>query len=166
MKGIILAVPRHMCVLCLSEILSRMKTVNMLSFSIAGYITPETEAISHPGPKLKFLDEIKSLTEVAQELKANGVNKIIAIGHSGYDVDRNICEKVPGVDVVVGGHTNTFLWSGEIAVKADKEKVEGPYPTVVENVDGAKCLVVQDYAFGKYLGFLQVEFEENVCFMI
>lgn len=41
-----------------------------------------------------------------------GVNKIIALGHSGFTVDKNIAQKVKGVDVVVGGHTNTFLYTG------------------------------------------------------
>lgn len=41
-----------------------------------------------------------------------GVNKIIALGHSGFAVDKNIAQKVKGVDVVIGGHTNTFLYTG------------------------------------------------------
>lgn len=45
-------------------------------------------------------------------LTAMGVNKIIALGHSGFTVDKNIAQKVKGVDVVVGGHTNTFLYTG------------------------------------------------------
>ncbi|CAC5363132.1 NT5E [Mytilus coruscus] len=35
------------------------------------------------------------------------------------------------------------------------------YPTVVINNNGDEVLVVQDYAFAKYLGFLQVEFDNN-----
>lgn len=32
----------------------------------------------------------------------------------------------------------------------------GEYPWVVTKSNGERTLVVQDYAFGKYLGFLQV----------
>lgn len=46
------------------------------------------------------------------KLTAMGVNKIIALGHSGFTVDQNIARKVKGVDVVIGGHTNTFLYTG------------------------------------------------------
>lgn len=46
------------------------------------------------------------------KLTAMGVNKIIALGHSGFTVDKNIAQKVKGVDVVIGGHTNTFLYTG------------------------------------------------------
>lgn len=45
-------------------------------------------------------------------LRDMGVNKIIALGHSGFTVDKNIAQKVKGVDVVIGGHTNTFLYTG------------------------------------------------------
>lgn len=48
------------------------------------------------------------------KLETMGVNKIIALGHSGFLVDQDIARKVRGVDVVVGGHTNTFLFTGEM----------------------------------------------------
>lgn len=35
------------------------------------------------------------------------------------------------------------------------------YPTVVTQEGGGEVLVVQDYTFGKYLGFLEVSFDEN-----
>lgn len=48
-----------------------------------------------------------------QKLQTLGINKIIALGHSGFTVDQEIAKKVPGVDVVIGGHTNTFLFTGK-----------------------------------------------------
>ena len=41
------------------------------------------------------------------------------------------------------------------------EGAEGPYPTVVTQDDGAQVLVVQAYAYGKYLGHLEVTFDDN-----
>uniref|UniRef100_A0A915JCU6 5'-nucleotidase n=1 Tax=Romanomermis culicivorax TaxID=13658 RepID=A0A915JCU6_ROMCU len=125
---------------------------------VVGYVTPETSQISHPGARIKFLDEIESLKIAVAKLNALGVKKIVAVGHSGYDKDKEICRKVPGVDVVVGGHTNSFLYSGEPPVN---QTVDGDYPTVVKNLDGSNCLVVQSYAYGKYLGFLEVEFDDE-----
>ena len=37
----------------------------------------------------------------------------------------------------------------------------GEYPHIVQKPGGGQTLVVQDYAFGKYLGFLQVKFDEK-----
>jgi 5'-nucleotidase len=46
------------------------------------------------------------------KLKTLNVNKIIALGHSGFEMDKLIAQKVRGVDIVVGGHSNTFLYTG------------------------------------------------------
>ena len=46
----------------------------------------------------------------------------------------------------------------------DQPSVEDPageYPHVVAQSRGGKALVVQDYAFGKYLGYLKVAFDNN-----
>ena len=40
------------------------------------------------------------------------VHIIIALGHSGIAMDLKIAEQVEEVDIVVGGHTNTFLYTG------------------------------------------------------
>lgn len=37
----------------------------------------------------------------------------------------------------------------------------GKYPFIVTSDDGRKVPVVQAYAFGKYLGYLKVEFDEK-----
>lgn len=64
--------------------------------------------------QLQFEDEIESIRKEANHLKSQGVNIIIAVGHSGFDKDREIAREVEEVDLVVGGHTNTFLYSGKI----------------------------------------------------
>lgn len=65
------------------------------------------------GSELKFEDEVTSLQLQVNKLRTLGVNKIIALGHSGFTVDQDVAKKVRGVDVVIGGHTNTFLFTGE-----------------------------------------------------
>lgn len=64
------------------------------------------------GTNLVFEDEIAALQPEVDKLKTLNVNKIIALGHSGFEVDKLIAQKVKGVDVVVGGHSNTFLYTG------------------------------------------------------
>lgn len=81
------------------------------------------------------------------------MNIIIALGHSGYDVDQKIAKNCPLVDVVVGGHSHTFLYTG----RSDQiEKSEGPYPTIVQQSSGKEVPVVQAYAFSKYMGVLKL----------
>lgn len=50
------------------------------------------------------------------------------------------------------------LWTG---TKPSNEEPAGSYPTVVERADGSKGLVVQAYAYSKYLGHISVDFDEQ-----
>lgn len=61
---------------------------------------------------MNFTDEVKALQVQVDKLQMLGHNKIIALGHSGFEVDKEIAKRVRGVDVVIGGHTNTFLYTG------------------------------------------------------
>ncbi|MFV0410231.1 MAG: bifunctional metallophosphatase/5'-nucleotidase [Paracoccus sp. (in: a-proteobacteria)] len=112
--------------------------------------TPET---SSPSDKVIFQDEIEALSADAQELSDAGVNKIIALTHTGYLKDQRIAETVPGVDAVVGGHSHTLL--------GDMEDAKGPYPTMVTGAEGAEVPVVTAYAYSKYLGHLVLTFDDD-----
>ncbi|XP_061063310.1 5'-nucleotidase isoform X2 [Eubalaena glacialis] len=125
---------------------------------LVGYTSKETPFLSNPGTNLVFEDEIAALQPEVDKLKTLNVNKIIALGHSGFETDKLIAQKVKGVDVVVGGHSNTFLYTG---TPPSKEVPEGQYPFIVTSDDGRQVPVVQAYAFGKYLGYLKVEFDEK-----
>ena len=46
-------------------------------------------------------------------LKRSGINIIIALGHAGIEIDKKIAKEVDDIDIVIGGHTNTFLYSGQ-----------------------------------------------------
>lgn len=71
-----------------------------------------TSDLSSSGPHLTFQDEVLALQPHVDKLLTLGVNKIIALGHSGFTVDQQIAKRVRGLDVVIGGHTNTFLYTG------------------------------------------------------
>uniref|UniRef100_A0A3Q0T022 5'-nucleotidase n=1 Tax=Amphilophus citrinellus TaxID=61819 RepID=A0A3Q0T022_AMPCI len=138
---------------------SPYKVINIGSEKVAvvGYTTAETPFLSTPGQHLKFEDEVESLQAQVNKLESLGYNKIIALGHSGFDVDQDIARRVRGVDVVVGGHTNTFLYTG---TPPSSEVPAGLYPFMVRSNHGRDVPVVQAYAFGKYLGYLKVTFDE------
>jgi 5'-nucleotidase len=63
--------------------------------------------------KLKFLDETETVMEEAAKLKSQGVDIIIALSHAGLDVDREVAAAVSDIDVIVGGHSHSFLFSGK-----------------------------------------------------
>lgn len=123
---------------------------------IIGYLTPSTKEISKTG-KVIITDEVEAVRQESERLDSEGVDIIIALGHSGYAMDLEIAKEVPLVDVVVGGHTNTFLWNGP---PPDTDKPEGVYPTMVTQDSGKQVPVVQAYAYTKYMGQLNVTFDE------
>ncbi|CAG2172739.1 unnamed protein product [Oppiella nova] len=122
---------------------------------IIGYLTPETSFLSNPGNTIKFLDEIECIKEEVRQLKSQGINIIIGLGHSGFVKDVEIARNVPDIDVIVGGHSHTLLYSG---AKPSVEEVIDKYPTII-NHGSHQTLVLQAFAFGKYLGLIDIEFD-------
>ncbi|KAM4521807.1 snake venom 5'-nucleotidase-like [Odontesthes bonariensis] len=133
-------------------------TVGDQRVGVVGYTSHETPTLSVPGPHLEFEDEVTALQLQVDKLLKLGINKIIALGHSGFTVDQEIAKRVAGVDVVIGGHTNTFLFTGK---PPSTEVPAGNYPFMVQSDDGRQVPVVQAYAFGKYLGNLKVTFDDG-----
>ncbi|WP_170435127.1 bifunctional metallophosphatase/5'-nucleotidase [Ruegeria arenilitoris] len=113
-------------------------------------LTPEdTDELASPGPNVVFSDPVPAVQAQVDKLTADGVNKIIVLSHSGYGVDQRVAQETTGVDVIVGGHSNTYLSN-------TSDKAVGPYPTVVNGVQ-----IVQAYAYGKFLGELNVTFDDD-----
>ncbi|MER9740708.1 5'-nucleotidase C-terminal domain-containing protein [Mesorhizobium sp. M0187] len=121
---------------------------------IVGAVTNDTPELASPGPNITIADDVKSITAEVEKLKAQGVNKIIAVTHIGYRRERDVIAKIPGIDVVVGGHSHSLLSNTD-------PKAEGPYPTMVDNPDGSKVPVVQAASYSKYLGEFKVVFDDN-----
>lgn len=120
---------------------------------IISAIAVEMPELSSPGDQVVFSDDIESLTEDAAALAEEGVDKIIALTHVGYQRDIEIAQTIPGVDVVVGGHSHTVL--------GDVEGSKGPYPTMVTGTDGQEVPVVTVGAYGKYLGHLRLVWDDK-----
>ena len=116
---------------------------------LIGLTPQDTHELASPGPNVTFSDPVPAVqAEVDRLVRDEGVNKIIVLSHSGYGVDQRVADQTSGVDVIVGGHTNTLL--------GDMEGAEGPYPTMVGDT-----AIVQAYAYGKFLGELNVTFDDE-----
>lgn len=62
---------------------------------------------------VEFLDEIDCLKKETKKLRDNGVNIIISLGHSEFNKDLEIANKVEDIDLIVGGHSHVFLCTGK-----------------------------------------------------
>lgn len=114
---------------------------------IISALATDTAETSSPGDAVIFQDEIDSLNADVAALEEMGVDKIIALNHVGVSKDMEIAAAVPGLDLVVGGHSHTKFSNTEDGAMA--------YPTMVGDVP-----VVQAYAYSKYVGHLTLTFDD------
>ncbi|WP_217588052.1 5'-nucleotidase C-terminal domain-containing protein [Lentibacillus saliphilus] len=133
---------------------SIVKTINGEKVGIFGLTTEDTVNIASP-MNVKFADYKAAAEKAVQEFEDAGINKIVAVNHLGFDSapdvgnDLRLAEEVPGIDVIVGGHSHS--------------KVEAPV-IVDEDADGnakAPTVIVQAGDYGNYLGTVDVSFDEN-----
>lgn len=104
-------------------------------------------------PKLfgsvKYLDPLQLAKRQVAELKEEGVDFILCLSHLGFEYqssrisDRIIAKEVGGIDLIVGGHTHTFL---------DK-------PVEILNPEGRTTLIAQAGHSGVRLGRIDFTFE-------
>ncbi|HEY4552870.1 MAG TPA: 5'-nucleotidase C-terminal domain-containing protein [Bacillaceae bacterium] len=121
-----------------------IKTLDGEKVGIFGLTTEDTTFLSNPGQNIVFEDAVTAASNTVQALRDSGVNKIIALSHLGYQPDVRLAEAVEGIDVIVGGHSNTKL-DAPVVVAKHEEPV----------------LIVQANEYHKYLGTLDVTFDEN-----
>ncbi|XP_011696071.1 PREDICTED: apyrase isoform X2 [Wasmannia auropunctata] len=131
---------------------------NGTKIGVIGVIASTTNLLSST-EKLKFLDEVETVNDEAKRLKEKGINIIIVLSHCGLDVDRIMAAKCPLIDVIVGGHSHTFLYSGPPPFI---DTPEDEYPVVIkQNETDRTVLIVQAAAYTKYLGNLTVWFDDQ-----
>lgn len=94
----------------------------------------------------KFLDPVGVSNEMIQELKAKKCDLTICLSHLGYQSDLKLSDEVTGIDLILGGHTHTFL--DEPIVKLDAHN----HKTIINQVGtGALRLGKLDFEFSKNL---------------
>lgn len=120
---------------------------------LIGLTPADTPELASPGPNVKFGGPIEAVKREVEKLTADGVERIIVLSHSGYRQEQDLAAAVDGIDVIVGGHSHTLLAN-------DIEGAAGPYPTWVTSPGGTKTPIVQAGSYGRYLGRLDVTFDD------
>jgi 5'-nucleotidase/UDP-sugar diphosphatase len=119
--------------------------------AFVGATTEDTPEIASPGD-VEFQSVTDYVSGAVGALEEAGINKIVLVTHIGYTLDQELAKAVQGVDVIVGGHSHTFLGTGE--------GEGGPYPTFVTAPDGTQVPVVQAGQYGKVIGELKVVWDD------
>lgn len=98
----------------------------------------------------RYLDPVSVACEMVQELRAQGCHLIICLSHLGFQYnsdkisDVRLASKVDGIDLIIGGHTHTFMENPLAA--------QGPegHDVLINQVGWAGINVGRiDYTFGK-----------------
>ena len=100
-----------------------------------------------------YLDPIEITKDITRELKENeNCDLIICLSHLGYHYkntqkvsDLKLAAATKDIDLIIGGHTHTFL----------------PKPTLVKNLDDETVLVNQVGAYGVNLGRIDFYFDKK-----
>lgn len=99
----------------------------------------------------RYLDPIERATDMVAQLREENCDLIICLSHLGYEYatdkvsDRVLARKTKGIDLIIGGHTHTFL-----------EK-----PTQELNLDGKITLINQVGWAGLNLGRVDFDVEKK-----
>jgi 5'-nucleotidase len=115
---------------------------------VVGLTTETTPEASSPGPTLRFTDAAAAADRAIAAIRAGGPATILLLSHLGLAADRALAARLPGVDVIVGGHSHSLL--------ADLPGAAGPSPELVEGPDRT-TRIVQAGAFGRWCGRLDLD---------
>ncbi len=90
----------------------------------------------------KIKDEVDKFTRA-------GINKIFLLSHLGHNKNKDIAEKIDGIDVIIGGHTHELI----------KDIKEGE--NLIYSPSGEPVIITQAGKDGHYFGLLNLEFDKN-----
>lgn len=127
---------------------------------VVGAITPLLPAISSPRNTIVDPNVAAAVQREIDRLEAQGVNKIILTSHlQNVQEDLALIPMLRGVDVAIAGGGDELLANpGTLLVPGDT--IQGPYPILVQNADGATVPVVTTAGDYKYVGKLVVGFNK------
>jgi 5'-nucleotidase len=129
---------------------SIVQSIGPIKIALFGLVT--SQAVTYPAAKegVKITEEVETARRMVAILRPQA-DIIIAISHSGEEIDQQIANTVPGIDVIIGGHSHSRLSKGEFIWRSEDLKVDDVNGTVI----------VQDHQWGGELGRLDLLFVQD-----
>ena len=62
---------------------------------------------------IEVVDPIETAKELIETLGSKGIDLFVAVTHMGIGMDRHLAEAVPEIDLIVGGHSHTYMREAE-----------------------------------------------------
>ncbi|MGM0365790.1 MAG: bifunctional metallophosphatase/5'-nucleotidase [Actinomycetota bacterium] len=117
-----------------------IKLENGLTVGLFGIMGEKAEAVTYSHEPAVFSDRHPAASNAVAHLQKQGADIIVALTHSGVDEDRALAKAVPGIHVIIGGHSHTEL-----------------HEPVVEN----DTVIVQTGTRLHYLGVLELAYDRQ-----
>ncbi len=143
--------------------------VNGEKIGIVGASTPLLGTITDIGGLTLYPEEgldipklAAKIQESVDQLKADGVNKIILLAHmQQIKIEKALAAALKDVDIIVAGGSNTRMGDSTDLLYTGDDKFAEDYPYITNSADGNPIAVVNVDGDYKYLGRLVVGFDEN-----
>ena len=112
---------------------------------IIGLLVDVTKVVDRSvAEKLRYLDPVAVTNRYSGLLKEKGCDLVIVLSHLGMEksdfTDIQLARSCRNVDLIIGGHSHTFLEE----------------PVCVEDADGNDVMIVTDGCWGLYVGKLEL----------
>ncbi|SHO58178.1 bifunctional metallophosphatase/5'-nucleotidase [Vibrio quintilis] len=83
-----------------------VRTMNQEPVAIFGLSLDRMDEISNPDPDTPFVLSSLVAENTVRAIREQGINKIILLSHLGYEADIQLAELVPGISLIIGGHSH------------------------------------------------------------
>jgi 5'-nucleotidase / UDP-sugar diphosphatase len=129
---------------------SEIREVGPIKIAIFGLVTRSAGRYQAAMEGVKISGELETAKRMVSSLRPRA-DIVIALSHSGETVDEQIARAVPGVDVIVGGHSHSRIPYGELIRHFEQRRPR--------DVNGT--IMVQAHQWGGELGRLDLSFEKE-----
>ncbi len=129
---------------------SLIKPFHDKQLAIVGITLDQMKAIARPDPDTEFADAFATTRKTVEALRAKGIVHIIVLSHLGLEQDRLLAETIPGISLIVGGHTHTLM--------GDFRGFGLPCLPYGESVNGVPILHAGKHA--ETLGLADIQFDD------
>ena len=88
-----------------------LRVVNGVNVGILGLAYPNTSATTAAKnvTGLEFLDAVETARNFVPRLRKEGAQLVIVLSHYGLAADQKLARQVPGIDLIVGGHSHNRM---------------------------------------------------------
>lgn len=97
-------------------------------------------------PEMEFLDPLEIGNKLAKMLKEDHkCDMVVCLSHLGYTADKKLAEKSSNIDIIIGGHSHTYMKD----------------PDIIKNAENEDILIYQTQGRGVFVGKIDIELQKN-----